>query len=86
MPAVKGCAVVEMVIRHSVTAKDQVQSHANPPEFYGGQMAAEQVFLWVVCFSAVSINAHTLRYLHVALTRTNKRSLGTFQKATVMNP
>lgn len=44
-------------------------------------MAVGQVFLWVVCFSSVSINAHTILYLHVALTRTNGRSLETFQKA-----
>jgi len=44
-------------------------------------MAVEQVFLWVVCFSSVSINAHTLLHLHVALTRPNGRSLRTFQKA-----
>jgi len=42
---------------------------------------AGQVFFWVVSFSSVSINAHTLLYLHVALTRTNGRSLETFKKA-----
>jgi len=59
--------------------EDRVRSHAIPGEFYGVQMAG-QVFLWVVCFPSVNINAHTLLYLH-ALTRTNGRSLGTFQKA-----
>jgi hypothetical protein len=80
MPAVKGLAVAEAVSRRPVT-EDGVRSHAIPREFYGGQMAVGQVFLWVVCLSPVCINAHTLLYLHVALTRTNGRSLGTFQKA-----
>jgi hypothetical protein len=84
-PAVKARAVAEAVIRRPVTAKDRVRSHASPREFYGGQMAVGQVFLWVVCFSSVSINSHTLRYLHVALTRTNERSLGSFQKGRVIH-
>jgi hypothetical protein len=82
MPAVKyrAVAVAVAVSRRPVT-EDRVRSHAIPREFYGGQMAVGQVFLWVVCFPSVSINAHTLLYLHVALTRTNGRSLRTFQKA-----
>lgn len=83
MPAVKGRAVAEAVSCRPVT-EDLVRSHAIPREFYGRQMAVGQVFLWVVGFSSVSINAHTPLYLHVAFTRKNGRSLGTFQKASVI--
>jgi len=81
MPVVKGRAVPWLGRLVACLTEDWVRSHAIPVEYYGRQMAVGQVFLWVVCFSSVSINAHTLLYLHAALTRTNGRSLETFQKA-----
>jgi len=47
MPTVNGRAVADAVSRRPVT-EDRVRSHAIPREFDGGQMAVEQVFLWVV--------------------------------------
>jgi hypothetical protein len=56
--------------------------------FVGGKVAVGQFFLPVLRFSPVSINPpllHTHLHLHAALTRrTNGRSSGTFQKATLL--
>jgi hypothetical protein len=54
MPAVKGRAVAEAVSHQPVT-EDRVRYHAIPREFYGGQMAVGQAFLWVVFPLAVSM-------------------------------
>jgi hypothetical protein len=78
--------MTQAVNRRSVTSMVRVRSQARPFKICGVQSGSETGFSSSTRFSPVNIDPpkfHTYLHLHVDLTsRTNGRSVGTFQKSS----